>query len=104
MPKPDRDRLQRPILLSRIHADRHRGARTQSGEQKIIRRWPGPGASTAFRFVAIQPMWAYRNLLRESTPFTPNDDVRRFNPFTNSAHVHLQTPHREHAFFHTPKL
>src|SRR5260370_70544 len=30
-------------------------------------------------------MWAYRNLLRESTTFTPNDDVRRFDPFTNSA-------------------
>jgi hypothetical protein len=36
-------------------------------------------------------MWAYRNLLRESAPFTPNDDIRRFDPFTNSAHVHLQT-------------
>jgi hypothetical protein len=34
-------------------------------------------------------MWTYRNLLRESTAVTPNDDVRRFDPF--SAHGHLQT-------------
>ncbi len=52
-------------------------------------------------------MWAYGNLLRESTPFTRNDDIGRFDPFIRSRTALMFTsrpPHREHAFFHTPKL
>src|SRR5215211_6426791 len=38
--KADRDRLQRPTLAIRVHAQGYRGARPECGKQVIVRRGP----------------------------------------------------------------
>jgi len=40
-------------FFSRIDPDRHRGAGTQSGGQRVARGWPGISASNAIRLIAF---------------------------------------------------
>src|SRR5262245_6353981 len=56
MAESDRDRVERPALAPRVHGQRHRGARSQRSEEKVVGVRSCIGASRRHRLLACEPV------------------------------------------------
>src|SRR5579863_2003740 len=65
VPQMNGDVLKRPGLAASVHRHGHGRARAQSGEQQIVRSWPGIGAARGHRLVRVKTVRAGMNFLSE---------------------------------------
>jgi len=76
MTKIHRHALEWPLLRSRIQRNRHRCARTERGQQQIVRRRPRIFPAHLDWFIRRQPMRANNDLLGEPRGDAANDYIR----------------------------
>jgi hypothetical protein len=69
MHQSDLNDFERPLFSVGVLSDSHRGACTQCCEQKFIWIWTGIAAADLDRFVRLESVWSYRDILQESSIF-----------------------------------
>src|SRR5262249_52336370 len=73
--EPDLDALERPALLARIEADRHRGAGPEGGGQQVVGIGAGIPPPRRERLVADEAMPSRLDLLLERSRTAPDHDL-----------------------------
>src|SRR5439155_9656899 len=76
MTKRNRNAFERPFSLAREETDRHRRARAERGEQKIVRRRTRFGSAECARLIGAESMRPYFNFLRKVGSSSADDHVR----------------------------
>ncbi|MNC85177.1 hypothetical protein D3C83_07630 [compost metagenome] len=84
MTEANGDTQQRPLFAARVHADRHRCAGAESGQQQVVRRRAGICAADRHRFIASQLMRTRHDLLDKAV----GSAAHRYSPFDGSRGGH----------------
>ena len=78
MPQGNTDFVERPVISTRVKADRHGGANAKTRQQIIVRIGSSVAPACAGRFIGDKAMFTRNDLLSEAARTAVDDNVGRF--------------------------